>query len=219
MIKKKKKSEIGIESLVHGSQEKIDINSGAAEFLAKTHSVLAGELEVLEDDDDDGEEMSPEALKQELLSASGLLNAAAAALIYSDKFVLISDAFKPEAVKGIELPKMILKKTRDDEQTIQEKSVIMVYLDITMDAIKGNCFQQLYKAARKGPIKLQLKWLDEKEASSSNPSDSDGLSTWKFEGARIHGIDFGNAMVKRPEINMVSIEITYDNISIDGITL
>jgi hypothetical protein len=142
-------------------------------------------------------------------------------LIYSDKFRVISDAFQPEFVAAIDLPKMILKKMRDDEQTINEKSVIMVYLSVTQENIKKGCFEQLYRAARKGPIKMQLVWLDGPKSSSKKKASSEPeeLSVWKFEDARIHGIDFGTAMVKRADINMITVEITYNNVSIDGVSL
>lgn len=211
MKKKKTTKADTLENLVHLSQEKINTAQTANSFLVKTHG-LADE----EASEGDEETMSEEELKQELLQASELLTESPP-MIYSDKFAILSDAFRPEFVKGIELPKMILKKTREDEQAIQDKSVVMVYLNVTMESVKGGCFKQLYKATRKGPIKLHIKWLDEKEGV--DPSEAEGLSLWKFENARIHGIDFGDAMSRRPDINSVSIEITYDNISIDGISL
>lgn len=190
-----------------------DATAGLEAATAALHSVMMGEMAAA----GEAAAVSPQAL-----------------LIYSDKFTLISDAFKPEFVKGIELPKIIMKKVREDQQAVEEKSSIMVYLNVTMDNIRSGCFKQLYKAARKGPIKLELQWNDEepeaedkasaKTASSSKKKsapveEKDPLSIWKFEGARIQALDFGTAVCKRPDINRILIEVTFESVEIDGISL
>ncbi|MFA6049726.1 MAG: hypothetical protein WC761_00745 [Candidatus Paceibacterota bacterium] len=132
-----------------------------------------------------------------------------AEIVYSDIFVLLSDAFSHKFVKGIELPKILFKKVRDDEQAFSDKSVLMIYLDATIEAVKGQCHKQLFKAAKKGPIKLEIKWLSD--------DGKEELSHWKFGDCRIQGIDFGTAVYKRPDINSIAIEVSYENLEIDGV--
>lgn len=135
-------------------------------------------------------------------------------LIYSDNFVLLSDAFAPQFVKGIELPKILFKKIREDEQVFSERSVLMIYLNNTSAAIKAGLHKQLFKATKKGPIKLELRWVEE----TKDGKNTEETSIWKFTGARIQGIDFGTAIYKRPDINSVAIEVSYENLEIDGIS-
>jgi len=195
-----------------------DATAGLEAATAALHSVMMGEL-----------------------GAAAGAEAPPAPLIYSDKFTLFSDAFRAESVKGMELPKIIMKKVRDDQQAIHEKSSIMIYLNVTAENIRNGCFKQLYKASKKGPIKLELHWTDEpsseeEDAEEAGPAkkkqtksaakahatameDKEPLSVWKFEGARIQALDFGTAVCKRPDINMLGIEVTFENVEIDGISL
>lgn len=212
--------------MIKKTKTKISVAHEGAPEAPVEHAILkpklkaASEKEALESDSEGVEVVElTEAQQQQLM-----LHAAALGenppMIYSDKFVVISDAFQSKFVKGVELPKMIFKKTREDEQTIQDKSVLMVYLDMTVENVQGGCLSQLYKTAQKGPLKLQIKWLTEEDADSANPEEAEEpLSVWKFEGARIHGIDFGNIVRKRADINMVSVEITYDTVNIDKIAI
>lgn len=160
------------------------------------------------------EEVEEEETEEEGVVVDEATAAGTPPMIYSDKYIVVSNAFESSAIRGIELPKMIFRKVREGEQTVQEKSAIMVYLDVTQENIKAGLFKRLHKAASQGDIDLEIKWLSETDMSASNPSP---LSHWKFFGAKIHGIDFGNMMAKRPDINMVSIEISYASLSIDGI--
>lgn len=225
--KKKKKSSVKTETdLQVDTASDIETVLEDKRFLKGVHKPsTSSPSSSIEDDDDLGEdseearELSIEEMQQFLIQNQAVPGQPL--LIHSDKFRVVSDAFLPEFVTALELPKMILKKTREDEQTINDKSVLMVYLSVTRENIKKGCFQQLYKAARKGPIKLQLVWLDEPTATKSKTTslESEELSVWKFEDARIHGIDFGNAMAKRADINMITVEVTYNNVSIDGVSL
>jgi len=189
----------------------------------KIKSAPVADLEVLENVEIGAEipmELTEAQQHQLMLQAAAAMGGEQPPMIYSDKFAVISDAFQSKFVKGVELPKIIFKKTREEEQTVQDKSVLMVYLDMTVDNVKAGCLSQLYKMAQKGPIKLQIRWLTEEDADGPAPEDADEpLSVWKFEGARIHGIDFGNIVRKRPDINMISIEIIYDSVTIDKITI
>lgn len=220
MQKKRKKigpADTDSEPVIKPSKEGITTLVDDSKFLKGVHKTPSSS----DEDDDDSSleerEISIEEMQQMLMQAGAVPGQQP--LIYSDQFRVVSDAFQPEFVTALELPKMILKKTRDDEQTINDKSVLMVYLSITNDNIKKGCFQQLYKAARRGPIKLQLAWLEAVDKTKETKQEPEELSLWKFEGARIKGIDFGNAMAKRADINMVTVEVTYENIIIDGISL
>lgn len=126
-------------------------------------------------------------------------------IIYSDKFILTCDNIEPFRVKGIELPKMLFLQHRNT-QTIKEKSNLMVYLyTIPKEEYP---YKKLFEACKKESIKFNIKWLDEKGAVSSE---------WSFGSARIHGIDFGNAIYERTELPEAALEINYQTINIDGI--
>jgi hypothetical protein len=141
-----------------------------------------------EDDDEDGED-----------------NEGNKKIIYSDRFILTCDNIEPFRIKGIELPKMLFLQHRNT-QTIKEKSNLMVYL---YTIPKENYpYKKLFEACKKESIKFSIKWLDEKGNVGSE---------WSFGSARIHGIDFGNAIYERSELPEAALEINYQTINIDGI--
>lgn len=141
-----------------------------------------------EDDDEDGED-----------------NEGNKKIIYSDRFILTCDNIEAFRVKGIELPKMLFLQHRNT-QTIKEKSNLMVYL-YTIPK-EDYPYKKLFEACKKESIKFNIKWLDEKGNISSE---------WSFGSARIHGIDFGNAIYERSELPEAALEISYQTINIDGI--
>lgn len=207
--------------LSHGGKPHVSIpaplSSETAKWLdAFENQPFDADEEDEEEDDEMGESLSPEAAAAFLRAAQG--GVAPNPMIYSDKFSVISDAFTSESVKGIELPKMIFKGFKTG-QALQDKSAIMVYLDVTQATVKEKLFERLFKACKKTEIGLTLKWLVEKEKNVQDVVEVEEASVWKFEGACIHGVDFGNVMTKRPDINMISIEISYTALSIDGVSI
>lgn len=129
--------------------------------------------------------------------------------VYSDRFIVKCEAIEAFRIKNVELPKIIFAQHKNT-QSIKEKSTILVYF-YTMPHENGNklyAWKQLFEAAKKNSIKLSIKWLNEKDNVESD---------WIFNGARIQGIDFGNASYEKPEPSEGAIEISYDTINIDGI--
>lgn len=131
------------------------------------------------------------------------------AVIYSDRFVLQSEGIEAFRIKNVELPKIIFAQHKNS-QSIKEKSTIMVYF-YTMPHEKGDAlypWRKLFEAAKKNAIKFTIKWLDEKGKVESE---------WTFGGARIQGVDLGNAAYEKPEPSEGAVEFSYQTINIDGI--
>lgn len=130
-------------------------------------------------------------------------------VIYSDRFVLQSEGIEAFRIKNVELPKIIFAQHKNS-QSIKEKSTIMVYF-YTMPHEKGDAlypWRKLFEAAKKNAIKFTIKWLDEKGKVESE---------WTFGGARIQGVDLGNAAYEKPEPSEGAVEFSYQTINIDGI--
>lgn len=130
-------------------------------------------------------------------------------VVYSDRFIVQCEALESFRVKNVELPKIIFSQHKNT-QSIKEKSTVLVYF-YTMPHEKGNkpyAWKQLFEAAKKNSVKFSIKWLNEKGAVDSE---------WTFNGARIQGIDLGNAAYEKPEPSEGAIEFSYQTINVDGI--
>lgn len=130
-------------------------------------------------------------------------------VVYSDRFIVQCEAVDAFRIKNVELPKIIFAQHKSN-QSIKEKSTILVYF-YTMPHEKGDklyAWKQLFEAAKKNSVKLSIKWLDEKGKAESE---------WVFNGARIQGIDLGNAAYEKPEPSEGAIEFSYQTINVDGI--
>ena len=130
-------------------------------------------------------------------------------VVYSDRFVVQCVALESFRVKNVELPKIIFAQHKNI-QSIKEKSTVLVYF-YTMPHEKSNnlyAWKQLFEAAKKNSVKFSIKWLNEKGAADSE---------WILNGARIQGIDLGNAAYEKPEPSEGAIEFSYQTINIDGI--
>ena len=130
-------------------------------------------------------------------------------VVYSDRFIVQCEALEPFRVKNVELPKIIFSQHKNT-QSIKEKSTVLVYF-YTMPHEKGNklyAWKQLFEAAKKNSVKFSIKWLNEKGATESE---------WVLNGARIQGIDLGNAAYEKPEPSEGAIEFSYQTINVDGI--
>ena len=130
-------------------------------------------------------------------------------VVYSDRFIVQCEALEPFRVKNVELPKIIFAQHKNI-QSIKEKSTVLVYF-YTMPHEKSNnlyAWKQLFEAAKKNSVKFSIKWLNEKGAVDSE---------WTFNGARIQGIDLGNAAYEKPEPSEGAIEFSYQTINVDGI--
>ena len=130
-------------------------------------------------------------------------------VIFSDRFLLHCEGMEPFRVKNVELPKIIFAQHKNS-QSIKEKSTIMVYF-YTMPHEKGEAlypWKKLFEAAKKNAIKFSIKWLNEKGKIESE---------WTFGGARIQGVDLGNAAYEKPEPSEGAIEFSYQTINVDGI--
>ena len=130
-------------------------------------------------------------------------------VVYSDRFIVQCEALEPFRVKNVELPKIIFSQHKNT-QSIKEKSTVLVYF-YTMPHEKGDklyAWKQLFEAAKKTSVKFSIKWLNEKGAADSE---------WILNGARIQGIDLGNAAYEKPEPSEGAIEFSYQTINIDGI--
>lgn len=130
-------------------------------------------------------------------------------VVYSDRFIVQCEALESFRVKNVELPKIIFAQHKNT-QSIKEKSTVLVYF-YTMPHEKGNklyAWKQLFEAAKKNSVKFSIKWLNEKGAVDSE---------WIFSGARIQGIDLGNAAYEKPEPSEGAIEFSYQTINVDGI--
>lgn len=130
-------------------------------------------------------------------------------VVYSDRFIVECEAVDAFRIKNVELPKIIFAQHKSN-QSIKEKSTILVYF-YTMPHEKGDklyAWKQLFEAAKKNSVKLAIKWLDEKGKAESE---------WVFNGARIQGIDLGNAAYEKPEPSEGAIEFSYQTINVDGI--
>jgi len=148
------------------------------------------------------EEEEPEAQEEE--EQEGMEQ-----VIYSDRFLLQCEGMEPFRVKNVELPKIIFAQHKNS-QSIKEKSTIMVYF-YTMPHEKGEAlypWKKLFEAAKKNAIKFSIKWLNEKGKIESE---------WTFGGARIQGVDLGNAAYEKPEPSEGAIEFSYQTINVDGI--
>lgn len=130
-------------------------------------------------------------------------------VVYSDRFIVQCEALEPFRIKNVELPKIIFSQHKNT-QSIKEKSTVLVYF-YSMPHEKGEklyAWKQLFEAAKKNSIKFSIKWLNEKGAVDSE---------WILNGARIQGIDLGNAAYEKPEPSEGAIEFSYETINIDGI--
>ena len=130
-------------------------------------------------------------------------------VVYSDRFVLVCEGIEPFRVKAVELPKIIFAQHKNS-QSIKEKSTVLVNF-YTMPHEKGDTlypWKKLFEAAKKNAIKFSIKWVNEKGNAESE---------WTFGGARIQGIDLGNAAYEKPEPSEGAVEFSYQTISIDGI--
>lgn len=130
-------------------------------------------------------------------------------VVYSDRFIVQCEALESFRVKNVELPKIIFSQHKNT-QSIKEKSTVLVYF-YTMPHEKGNklyAWKQLFEAAKKNSVKFSIKWLNEKGAVDSE---------WVLNGARIQGIDLGNAAYEKPEPSEGAIEFSYQTINVDGI--
>jgi hypothetical protein len=130
-------------------------------------------------------------------------------VVYSDRFVLVCEGIEPFRVKAVELPKIIFAQHKNS-QSIKEKSTVLVSF-YTMPHEKGDTlypWKKLFEAAKKNAIKFSIKWINEKGNAESE---------WTFGGARIQGIDLGNAAYEKPEPSEGAVEFSYQTINIDGI--
>jgi hypothetical protein len=130
-----------------------------------------------------------------------------------DPFLAVSDVFMETWVDSIELPKMTLRSVGQKQQTVKEKSTVLVTLEVTEDSLAQKIHSTVLSNAKKDNVKLDIYWLDPKTVEHENPKI---LSTWKFLGAKVVAIDFGSAEYERKEKSLVSVEFEFKNINIDG---
>lgn len=128
-------------------------------------------------------------------------------LTFSDQFIAQIENIKPFRIKSVELPKIIFTQHKNT-QSIKEKSTIMVYVYTMPVEDQLYTWKELFQAAKKNTINFSIKWLDEKGKTESE---------WAFGGARVQGIDLGNAAYEKPQPSEGAIEISYDTVNIDGI--
>lgn len=169
----------------------------------------AEDAEDLREDEDDEKEPAQEFPQQQ--EEHHGLGEKSAQKVMTDLYRAVSDAWDSEFVKVLDLPKMLLRQTKN-EQICHDRSVVMVYLQSTPESVANGQHKKLFMAAAKDEIKFGLNWL--------NPADKDEVcSKWVFEGARIQGLDFGSAATERPEPNMITVEVAFNNLKIDGISI
>ena len=162
-------------------------------------------------------ELDPDLQQQQQQQETGMSKQPT---VFKDHFLAESDAWDTTLVRGIDLPKMLFKQTKY-EQACHERSVVMVYVESNPEAIQNNQFLNLFKASTKGEIKFRISWTSPPSPKKKKGSSDDReiYSTWTFEGARIQGLDFGTAEAERPMPNVIAIEVAYNNLKIDGISL
>lgn len=149
--------------------------------------------DVADDDNEEGEECNEEET-------------------YNDKFICNCEGLESFRVKSIELPKMIFIRHKSG-QSIKEKSSFMIYFYSALTATHADGaapypYKAIMEICKKDNIALSIDWLDTNDKKSC---------TWKFNGARVQGLDLGSAAYERPDIAEAAIEISYDTINVDGI--
>lgn len=131
--------------------------------------------------------------------------------LFRDNFEIISDAFDSSVVVRAELPKMAFKTHSNKEQSNKEKTTLMIGLKNTAETIKNGLHKKLFQAAKRDRIQLDINWLSQDGTKK--------ISVWKFDYAKIFSIDFGYIAEIRPEENFIILEIEYNSLTIDGITI
>lgn len=193
--KQKREKPTKVETKVPSIEE--EIISRHMEVKEQFHSITE-EKEDLDDDEEDDE--AADEIEE------------APPPIYRDNFMIVSDAFDYKHVKGIDLPKVIFDRTvKHKSQVVFEKSVVLIYLNVTAANVADGCFAKLWKSSSKGEITLKVVWVD--------PNTGTESSVWKFAGARIQALDFGNAAYQRPDINAITVQVEYDCLDIDNLTI
>jgi hypothetical protein len=153
----------------------------------------------------------------------------------SDLFKLESDVFFNEHLNNIILPKFIMKPTNG----VEEKSTLVLTYKANHNP---SVFKMILLASKNGVKKFAIHFKDsdsefvEEEdnlvvdddndldedvdemdsVEEYNESDSK-VSVWTFTNVRVHGVDFGYVATRRTEPANVSVELSFDSVSIDGI--
>lgn len=120
--------------------------------------------------------------------------------VTTDFFTLESDVLTNENLNSIVLPKFLMAPTK----VVAEQSLVLLTYKASHNP---SVFSMVLKAAKNGIGKFLIHFKDSE--------DSDIISTWSLQGARIHATDFGYVTNQRTEPAVVAIEISYDHITID----
>jgi len=120
--------------------------------------------------------------------------------IFSDFFDLESDAFSNENLNSIVLPKFILTPTKG---VAEQSSLLLNYKAVHNPSV----FKMVLRASKLGVNDFTIKFLDEET--------EEVISKWRFSGVRVHAIDFGYVTNKRTEEGSVSVELSYERMTID----
>lgn len=121
--------------------------------------------------------------------------------VTTDFFILESDVLSNENLNSIVLPKFLMSSTK----VVSEQSLLL----LTYKAChKPNVFRMVLEAAKNGIGKFLIHFKD--------AEDGDIISTWSFQGVRVHATDFGYVTNQRTEPAVVSIELSYSHIAIDN---
>lgn len=131
----------------------------------------------------------------------------------SDVFLVASDVLNESWVASVELPKMTLRSVGGNQQTVKDKSTILVHLENSNQNIAEKMHAKVLSGAKKDNVKLEIYWLDPETLQHENPK---AISVWRFSEAKVTGIDFGSAEYERTEKPILTIEFEYKNINIDG---
>lgn len=121
--------------------------------------------------------------------------------VTTDFFSLESDVFSNENLNSVVLPKFLMSMTK----VVSEQSLLLLTYKASH---KPNVFRMVLEASKKGVKKFLIHFKETEE--------DDIISTWSFEGVRVHAVDFGYVTNQRTEPAVVSVELSYDSISIDG---
>lgn len=118
--------------------------------------------------------------------------------VFADHYRLRCDHIDIQP-KSIVLPKFIF----NPGMGYKEKGPLLLGFD--SDHV-GNIFGKILLAAEKGFRKFYLDFLNDEETEI--------LSTWSFEGARVQAVDFGFVAKARPSPAELAIEIDYKHLVI-----
>ena len=161
----------------------------------------------------------PPSVPLELLLKSGeqenseLQNLLATAIHDPDPFIVVCDVFQDSWVDSVQLPKMVLRSTGQKQQTVKEKSTVLVHLENDIQNISEKMHGRVLSGAKKDTVKFEILWIDPETLEHENPKV---VSVWKLLDAKVVAIDFGSAEYERKEKALIAIEFEYTNINIDG---